>query len=279
MGGIVSAQTVQRIGLQSLHCFSVAGLDKMLKKKRPAEGRPAHELNWPHTALSTTVMCLQVTLPVTLFARLQLPALVFQSQLSKAGKLCGRCASLQSGLEQFSKRHLCMSAAAAQESFSLTTTAADRYDEQLAAKVVSVRQCFSGVQLPPVEIVESAQQHYRMRAEFSVWRDKEDLYYIMYDNVAQVGHHAGCTAVLLVLLVPVLCVPSLQLCNWCSKDTHTCLQVHLARIARQESASAARTRVRVDQFPVGSRLMNVLMAEVITVAKADRELRHKLFQA
>ena len=87
-------------------------------------------------------MCLQVKLPVTLFARLQLPALGFQSQFSNAGKLCGRCASLQSGLKQCSKRHLCMSAAAAQESFSLTTTAADRYDEQLAAKVAKRASVF-----------------------------------------------------------------------------------------------------------------------------------------
>ena len=49
--------------------------------------------------------------------------------------------------------------------------------------------------------------------------------------------------------------------------------------AHQEGARAARTRVRVDQFPVGSRLMNTLMSEVIAVAKATPELRHKLFQA
>ena len=77
----------------------------------------------------------------------------------------------------------------------------------------------------------------------------------------------------LVLLLSLLGVPG-------AARTHTIfLLLHLACFAQQEGASAARTRVRVDQFPVGSRLMNVLMSEVITAAKADRELRHKLFQA
>jgi len=36
--------------------------------------------------------------------------------------------------------------------------------------------------------------------------------------------------------------------------------------------------VRVDQFPVGSQLMNLLMVDVIEAARSNQELRHKLFQ-
>ncbi|KAK9846519.1 hypothetical protein WJX81_005828 [Elliptochloris bilobata] len=124
-----------------------------------------------------------------------------------------------------------MSSAAASESLPLTTTSVDRYEEQLAAKLASVRQCFSGVQFPDVQVVESEREHYRMRAEFAVWRDKEDLYYVMYDTATREG-----------------------------------------------SVEPVRTRVRVDQFPVGSRLLNTLMAEVMAVARSDQELKHKLFQ-
>ena len=36
--------------------------------------------------------------------------------------------------------------------------------------------------------------------------------------------------------------------------------------------------MRVDQFPVGSQLMNLLMVDVIEAARSNQELRHKLFQ-
>jgi hypothetical protein len=52
---------------------------------------------------------------------------------------------------------------------------------------------------------------------------------------------------------------------------------HYIMFAKPEGAKAPR-RYRVDSFPVGSRLMNVLMAEVMSVVTAEEQLRRKLYQ-
>ncbi len=72
--------------------------------------------------------------------------------------------------------------AAALDSLPLTTTSVHRYDEQLGAKVAAVRERFRGTQLPEIEVFESVREHYRMRAEFRVWREGDDLYYVMFDK-------------------------------------------------------------------------------------------------
>ncbi len=79
-------------------------------------------------------------------------------------------------------------------SLPLTTTSTDCYEEQLAAKVAAVRSRFAGVQLPELEVVESAREHYRMRAEFTVWREKGDLFYVMFDKPEEVRSSKACAA-------------------------------------------------------------------------------------
>ena len=55
--------------------------------------------------------------------------------------------------------------------------------------------------------------------------------------------------------------------------------VHRVQAAKENgSGRAAKTRVRVDNFPVGSLLLNSLMTGVITAARGNKELQHKLFQ-
>jgi tRNA (uracil-5-)-methyltransferase len=56
------------------------------------------------------------------------------------------------------------------------------YPEQLKQKVDSVNQQFSLLTMPDLEIFESAHLHYRMRAEFRVWHDGDDLFHIMFDQ-------------------------------------------------------------------------------------------------
>ena len=57
-----------------------------------------------------------------------------------------------------------------------------RYQEQLAEKVERLTGMFAQYNMPNLEVFESPEQHYRMRAEFRVWHDGEDLYYIMFNQ-------------------------------------------------------------------------------------------------
>ncbi|WP_028116506.1 tRNA (uridine(54)-C5)-methyltransferase TrmA [Ferrimonas senticii] len=59
------------------------------------------------------------------------------------------------------------------------------YDAQLAAKCDQMRQLFADYQTPELEVFRSEPQHYRMRAEFRIWHDGDDLNYVMFDQVEQ----------------------------------------------------------------------------------------------
>lgn len=56
-----------------------------------------------------------------------------------------------------------------------------RYGELLATKVAGVKAQFSAFSLPEIEIFDSPKSHYRLRAEFRVWHDGDDLYYVMFE--------------------------------------------------------------------------------------------------
>ncbi|MCF1429104.1 MAG: tRNA (uridine(54)-C5)-methyltransferase TrmA [Shewanella sp.] len=57
------------------------------------------------------------------------------------------------------------------------------YDAQLDEKRARLEQDFAGYLPPALEVFPSDPIHYRMRAEFRVWHDGDDLYYYMFDNV------------------------------------------------------------------------------------------------
>ena len=56
------------------------------------------------------------------------------------------------------------------------------YEDQLNAKAQKLKDLFSTYSVPELEVFASPTQHYRMRAEFRVWHDGDDLYYYMFDN-------------------------------------------------------------------------------------------------
>ncbi|MFM2486091.1 tRNA (uridine(54)-C5)-methyltransferase TrmA [Celerinatantimonas yamalensis] len=98
-----------------------------------------------------------------------------------------------------------------------------QYQTQLAEKVTRIRQQFAPLTESIPLIGESAPKHYRMRAEFRVWHDGEELYYIMFDP-------------------------------------------------------ATKAKIRIDEFPPASVLINTLMPTLISELKNNMLLRHKLFQ-
>ncbi|MBY5993993.1 tRNA (uridine(54)-C5)-methyltransferase TrmA [Ferrimonas balearica] len=60
-----------------------------------------------------------------------------------------------------------------------------QYDQQLEAKCERMRAMFAPFAAPELEVFRSEPAHYRMRAEFRVWHDGDDLDYIMFDQVQQ----------------------------------------------------------------------------------------------
>lgn len=58
----------------------------------------------------------------------------------------------------------------------------NRYSEQLAEKVSRLNEMFAPYDVPELEVFESPNQFYRMRAEFRVWHEGDDLYYIMFNQ-------------------------------------------------------------------------------------------------
>lgn len=55
------------------------------------------------------------------------------------------------------------------------------YDEQLEAKKSIIAERFAAVGINQFDVFKSASSHYRMRAEFRLWHDGDDLYYIMFN--------------------------------------------------------------------------------------------------
>jgi len=58
----------------------------------------------------------------------------------------------------------------------------DNYDAQLSKKQQDMATLFSVFNLPTPDLYPSAPLNYRQRAEFRVWHEGDDLYYIMFDS-------------------------------------------------------------------------------------------------
>jgi len=97
------------------------------------------------------------------------------------------------------------------------------YDKQLSEKEDFLKERFGAFNPPALESYRSAPENYRLRAEFRVWHDGEDIYHIVFN-------------------------------------------------------SQTKEKVRVDQFPSASILINEVMATLMTELKDNSALRFKLFQ-
>ncbi|MFD1008807.1 tRNA (uridine(54)-C5)-methyltransferase TrmA [Oceanisphaera ostreae] len=59
------------------------------------------------------------------------------------------------------------------------------YQAQLDAKVSQLQDTFAPFNPPSLDVFASEPEHYRMRAEFRVWHQDDDLYYIMFDQATK----------------------------------------------------------------------------------------------
>ncbi|KAK9808362.1 hypothetical protein WJX73_006750 [Symbiochloris irregularis] len=203
----------------------------------------------------------------------------------------------------------------------LAVVDAEAYQAQLEAKEERVRKLFSDFELPQISSFASPTQHYRMRAEFSVWHQGEDCYYVMFDKAAAAAATARAEAE--EPLAPESDdpaglahahqphvngkAPELPAAGGASPPAAATeadqngagsaeqggkpssgsqeLTKSQRRKAKKRKAPAPEgtskrplQRVRVDDFPVGSVLMNELMTAVMAFVKQHTTLRSKLFQ-
>jgi tRNA (uracil-5-)-methyltransferase len=104
-------------------------------------------------------------------------------------------------------------------SFSL-----EAYEQQLQQKIAQLQQDFAVFDLPEIQVFRSPLKHYRMRAEFKMWHEREKVSYAMFKP----GEH--------------------------------------------------RKPYLVDEFPIGSELINLLMPRLQLIINDDAALRERLFQ-
>jgi hypothetical protein len=59
----------------------------------------------------------------------------------------------------------------------------EQYEEQLQDKISKVKDLFAGHKLPAeIEVHRSSTSHFRMRTEFRVWHEGQDLCYVMFEQ-------------------------------------------------------------------------------------------------
>ncbi len=81
------------------------------------------------------------------------------------------------------------------------------YATQLAEKTTRLKALLAPFKPPTLEVFESPPEHYRMRAEFRVWHDDDDLYYIMFDQQTKQPYRVddfGTASRLINQVMPVL---------------------------------------------------------------------------
>jgi tRNA (uracil-5-)-methyltransferase len=63
-----------------------------------------------------------------------------------------------------------------------TEIQADNYNEQLIHKTNFLKDSFAQHPMPELEVFASEPLHYRLRAEFRLWHDGDDLHHVMFDQ-------------------------------------------------------------------------------------------------
>mgnify|MGYP000754003642 FL=1 len=56
------------------------------------------------------------------------------------------------------------------------------YTQQLDQKIQYLQQLFQGLDFPEIQVFESPEQHYRMRAEFRIWHEGGEMFYAMFER-------------------------------------------------------------------------------------------------
>ncbi|MBF7682713.1 tRNA (uridine(54)-C5)-methyltransferase TrmA [Acinetobacter sp. B5B] len=101
------------------------------------------------------------------------------------------------------------------------------YQQQLQAKVERISAQFQTFQPPHLEVFESPETNFRMRAEFRIWHTENDFFYAMFER---------------------------------------------------DDTGKNKKAVRVDQLPIASTDINILMPILLQELKQEKALHHRLFE-
>lgn len=82
----------------------------------------------------------------------------------------------------------------------VTTIDPSGYDAQLTAKRQRIEAQFARFEPPALEVFASPAAHYRMRAEFRLWHEGDDLFYAMFEPDLEAPRHRGKVAQRIVRL-------------------------------------------------------------------------------
>ncbi len=66
-----------------------------------------------------------------------------------------------------------------------TEIQADNYVEQLKTKTNMIKDSFAQLPMPALEVFASEPLQYRLRAEFRLWHDGDDLHHVMFDQTTK----------------------------------------------------------------------------------------------
>ena len=134
---------------------------------------------------------------------------------------------------------------------------AANYEEQLAAKVARVKAQFREYYDGDLDVFRSRPRHYRNRAEFRVWHQREpdpkDMYYIMFHTLPKGAKQNA-------------------------SQGEEGRRARNRRL-RKEGPTTPLPKVRVDAFDVGTELLNAIKDKVLEVVRKSSVLSDKLFQA
>ncbi|MDO4904651.1 MAG: tRNA (uridine(54)-C5)-methyltransferase TrmA [Lautropia sp.] len=81
------------------------------------------------------------------------------------------------------------------------------YQQQLHDKIRHIERLFADLQTPALEIFDSPAEHYRMRAEFRVWHQADEIFYAMFDR----GQKASTATLQRIERLPAACTSINQL--------------------------------------------------------------------
>jgi tRNA (uracil-5-)-methyltransferase len=70
-----------------------------------------------------------------------------------------------------------------------TEIQANNYDEQLKNKTDFIKDSFAQHPVPELEVFASEPLHYRLRAEFRLWHDGDNLHHVMFDQTTKQKYH------------------------------------------------------------------------------------------
>ncbi|TQP99843.1 tRNA (uridine(54)-C5)-methyltransferase TrmA, partial [Vibrio cholerae] len=65
----------------------------------------------------------------------------------------------------------------------------EHYQAQLADKIARLKAMFVDYSMPELEVFESPVANYRMRAEFRIWHEGDDMYSIMINQETRERYH------------------------------------------------------------------------------------------